>query len=319
MQEDKPKPAAAKPAPAKKSRAAAEPSQRNATIKAIADLRNSSNYNSNGLSDIARSIAVITAIDFYRKTPSSFEGDNAWGAMLALAAANQVPPTDCGVTGFNLCTASNHVAALTSRFQLLVQRVCDADREVAAFRDTFLKEAESVVVVGRDESIDAAAPVRCEMVRALLPADQTKHVIITYAAAVKTKPQTVCVAAKFAPLVQKLVFVARLPAALYEVTHAYLIGKKNIKHSHYVAGETKIASAIERTLSVTSKGSLAAELTKQINGAFFEFLGTPKKFDVVRKTILKDVLGMSQPAAAAVGDLPIEFEADERGNEPDQP
>jgi hypothetical protein len=301
------------PAKAPKKRAArAAPDQpsRTQNVTALRNLKQGENYKKDNLLSIAQSIAAITAIDFYNKTPSSYTPDNLWGIMTVLAAANSLNESSFGLHNFSLKQAAERVADLKGRFKLLIDRVVAADPDVALFRDTFLNEVAALVDIGRDESVDAKAPVRCEMVRALLPSEATTRLEITYVGDVASK-QTISVAAKMVPLIQKLVFVARLPMACYET--ALKVLHKKATSREYVAGKTKIKEAVSMVLAETGDTSIVKTTQSALMKTITDLSTSPNKFNEVRKLIVKDVDGIAvdTPAAdVADGQAEIEFATD---------
>jgi hypothetical protein len=305
--------AAPSKAPKKRApRAAPDQPSRTQNIMALRNLKQSANYQKENLAPIGQAIATITAIDFYNKTPSSYTPDNLWGIMTVLAASGSSHDSSCGIDGFSMKKAAGHVADLKSRLKLLIERVVATDPDVALFRDTFLNEVTSVADIGRDEALDLKAPLRCEMVRALLPSEATTRLELIYAGDV-AKKQTLTVAAKMVPLIQKLVFVARMPMAFYE-TALKVLQKKAVSRL-FVAGETKIKVALGMVLAETGDTSLVKTIGSAINKTITDLSTSPTKFNDVRKLILKGDEAAAAAAADAAaadvadGEAQIEFDA----------
>lgn len=291
---------AAKPKQKRAPRTTPDAPLRAQNVAAMKTMRTSENYKLEELAKLAKCAAVVVLVDYFNDRKSSLEIDgNLWGLLVVLHGTNQVPQDQTLQLPppIDLQWMANGIIKLQSNFSLLLERVFTIDEPIRVFRDTFLRDAIAVVDIGIDPTLKGDTPVRCEMVRAAVPASTTTRLQITHKDA-DTPVQTIVIASPFSFLAQSLFFTMRLPEHCFALA-AFRCGQRLKNEKDYIPGVTKKYKAIEKMLDdPIEDNKISKKIYNSVKKAVEQFGTANEKFTKVRKTIIANAdIGDAEPVA----------------------
>lgn len=186
---------------------------------------------------------------------------------------------------FSYAIALNHSTKIESRLASLVNAVVSADDVVGNFRDTFLREAESIRELPKPQDhASNVTPLKCEFIGASLPANLTTTIEIAFANNAAPTQQIV-IAAKLVGIAEALLLQLRTAETLYAEGKALFRAKAAAKKFPEGTNQAIVLETI--VYADTGNQAYTTSIHKKITKAIASLIAAPDKLDDARKQILK--------------------------------
>lgn len=254
---------------------------------------------------LSKTIAALLALDAIKNVKVT--DGLIWHELRVLSARRESlpkPSFGCLDAVFNYAIALDHTNKIESRLTSLVNTVVSIDEVVGNFRDTFLREAESIRELPKPQDHSAnMMPLKCEFIGASLPTKLTTTIEIVFANGAAPTQQIV-IAASLVNLAQALLLELRPAETLY----ADAVSKFNarVRAKKFAKGTSQSIVLETVVYSEQGKDTYTSAIHKKITAAIASLIAAPDKLDDTRKQILK---GATAAEAAKPAPTRLVFDA----------